>query len=340
MKRYGHLYDKIISVDNLRLADANARRGKRHNRALDRHDCNREADIQALHIALRDHTYRTSPYNHFSVHEPKERIISSLPYYPDRIVHHAIVQVLEPIWRKTLTHNTFACIKGRGITACIDYTARCIRRHRNAERLYCLKIDIRKYYNSVDHGVLKSIIRRKIKDREVLALLDEIIDSHDGLPIGNYTSQFFANIYLAYLMHHINEDLHLDAVEYADDIVVFAEDKATLHNALADIRGYIESQLHLQVKDNWQIFPIADNRQDRRGRSLDYVGYCTYRYARLLRKRIKHNLCRAISRLRHRLTTTAKEFKQAIAPWIGWARHCNSRNLFTHIIPQEYASII
>lgn len=89
-----------------------------------------------------------------------------------------------------------------------------------------------------------------------------------------------------------------------------------------------------------QIFPIADNRQDRRGRSLDYVGYCTYRYARLLRKRIKHNLCRAISRLRHRLTTTAKEFKQAIAPWIGWARHCNSRNLFTHIIPQEYASII
>lgn len=128
MKRIGHLYDKIISIENLQRADEKARCGKTHTYGVRVHDKNREANILALHEALLTKTYRTSNYDIFTVYEPKERIIYRLPYYPDRIVHHAIMNVLEPIWVKTFTHNTFSCIKGRGIEGCARYVDKLIRK--------------------------------------------------------------------------------------------------------------------------------------------------------------------------------------------------------------------
>ena len=208
--------------------------------------------------------------------------------------------------------------------------------------MYCLKIDIRKFYPSIKHDVLKRIVRKKIKDTDLLWLLDEIIDSTDGLPIGNYLSQFMANLILSYFMHYVNETLKLDCAEYADDIVFFASDKALLHRAFYEhIRPYIEQKLQLEVKGNYQVFPIAENRYDKHGRALDYVGYKFYRKQKLIRKSIKHNFARAVAKLyRKKRPVSDKSFKQAVAPWLGWAKHSNSKYLLHILLKHRYESVL
>jgi RNA-directed DNA polymerase len=338
MKRIGNLYERIISVENLRLADEKARRGKLRSYGVRRHDKHREANILALHEALRDKTFRTSKYDVFMIHEPKERVIYRLPYYPDRIVHHAIMNVLEPIWVSVFTHNTYSCIKGRGIEGCARHAEKMIRRY-EGRPLYCLKIDIRKCYPSMSHEVLKGIVRRKIKDKDLLWLLDEIIDSAPGLPIGNYLSQYLANLNFAYFMHWVNEELKLECEEYADDFVFYSESKERLREAFPKIRRYIEEELRLSVKDNWQVFPVAENCYDKHGRAIDFVGYRFFKRQKLMRKGIKKNLCRMVARLRGR-ALTAKEYRQRIASWLGWARHSDSKHLLQTIIGKSYGSIL
>ncbi len=339
MKRIGNLYEQIISLDNLRLADEKARRGKQNTYGVRMHDKNRERNILALHDTLLQKTYKTSKYDVFSVHEPKERIIYRLPYYPDRIVHHAIMNILEPIWVKTFTYNTYSCIKKRGIEGCAKRVEKIIGSY-EGRPLYCLKIDITKFYPSLKHDVLKRIIRRKIKDKDLLWLLDEIIDSVEGLPIGNYLSQYIANLALCYFMHYVNEELHIDCTEYADDIVFFADNKETLHKTFHNkIKPYIEKEIGLKVKDNWQVFPIARNRYDTKGRALDYIGYKFYRKQKLMRKSIKQNFCRKVAYL-NKTNTDPKEYKQEIASWTGWAKHSNSEHLLRTIIKEEYYKLI
>lgn len=336
MKRIAGLYEKIISVENLRLADEKARRGKTHTYGVRVHDKHREADIQALHEALRTKTFKTSKYDVFTVYEPKERLIYRLPYYPDRIVHHAVMNILEPIWTRLFTHNTFSCIKGRGIEGCARQVDKIIKKYKGRP-LYCLKIDLKKFYPSINHRVLKRIVRRKIKDKDLLWLLDEIIDSATGLPIGNYLSQYLANLILCYFMHEVNEVLKLDCTEYADDIAFFSDSKEKLRKAFMEFIRPKLSELMLTVKGNWQIFPIAENRYDKGGRALDYVGYKFYRKQKLIRKSIKQNFCRAAARLNKRKPTLpVKAYKQEVAPWLGWAQHSNSRNLLRTIIKKEY----
>lgn len=340
MKRIGYLYERIISVENLKLADEKARKGKTSSYGVKLHDKNREANILALHEALRTKTYRTSKYDVFTIYEPKERIIYRLPYYPDRIVHHAIMNILEPIWVKTFTHNTFSCVKGRGIEGCARYMEKLIRKY-DGKPLYCLKIDIKKFYPSLDHETMKRQIRRKIKDPDLLWLLDEIIDSTDGLPIGNYLSQYLANLTLCYMMHKLNEQERVDIDEYADDICVLSESKERLREILEFIRNDLTA-LKLVLKGNYQIFRVAFNRFDKNGRAIDYVGYKFYRNQKLLRKSIKQNFCRRIARLNaEKPVKDLKAYKQAVAPWLGWAKHSNSKNLLrTTIYPSYYGSIL
>ena len=128
----------------------------------------------------------TYKYDTFIIREPKERLIFKLPYYPDRIVHHAIMNILEPIWRSVFITNTYSCIKKRGIHKALYDIQSALKDKQNT--VYCLKLDVRKFYPSIDHEILKQIVRKKIKDNKLLALLDGIIDSVEGVPIGNYLS--------------------------------------------------------------------------------------------------------------------------------------------------------
>lgn len=351
MKRIGNLYDKIISIDNLRLADQKARRGKHRSYGVIRHDRNREANLIALHEALLTKTYRTSPYEVFKVFEPKERLIYRLPYYPDRIVHHAIMNVLEPIWVSVFTHNTFSCVKNRGIEGCARSVERHIRKYAGRP-LYVLKIDLKKFYPSMPHDTIKKAVRWKIKDKSLLWLIDEIIDSVNGtphpiregevcdgesLPIGNYLSQYLANLVLAIFMHLCNEEWKIDVDEYADDFTFYSDNKNRLRKLFhAKIRPYLEDVLGLKVKDNWQIFPIAKNSKDKHGRALDFVGYKFYREQKLIRKSIKQNFCRTVARLNKRPNIAFADYKQRVASWLGWAQHSNSRHLLKTIIKPEF----
>lgn len=352
MKRIGNLYDKIISVENLQLADEKARRGKLRTYGVRQHDKNREANILALYDALLTKTYRTSEYKLFKVYEPKERLIYRLPYYPDRIVHHAIMNILEPIWVSVFTHNTFSCVKNRGIEGCARSVERHIRKY-DGKPLYILKIDIKKFYPSLKHRVLKKTVRWKIKDKDLLWLIDEIIDSVNGtphpvrtdelcngesLPIGNYLSQYLANLSFAKFMHLCNEVWHIDADEYADDFSFYGTSPEWLRMMFfKHIKPYIENELELEIKSNWQIFPLAKNREDKHGRALDFVGYKFYREQKLIRKSIKKNFCRVVAKLNKRTPSLPLvEYKQRVASWLGWAQHSNSRHLLKTIIKSDF----
>ena len=348
MKRINNIYEQIISLENLRRADEKARRGKLSTYGVRTHDLNREANLLALHEALLTKRFRTSPYEVFVVREPKERLIYRLPYYPDRIVHHAIMNVLEPLWLKVFPYNTYSCIKGRGIHGAMKRVKEILRDRENSR--YCLKIDIKKFYPSIDHNVAKRIIRRKIKCKDTLTLLDEIIDSVNGfpdpldttkvcngrsLPIGNYLSQYLANLILSYLVHKINES-GIKSVIYADDGVFFSGSKEALHRLRRFIEEYLKTELQLTLKGNYQVFPIAENRYDKHGRGLDFVGFVFYRNQTQIRKGIKKNFCRVAARLNRRNPpVSVKEYKRGICSWLGWAKYSDSKHLLKTIIKQD-----
>ncbi len=310
MKRHGNLYSQIISIENLMLADTRARKGKRNQYGVKVFDRNREGNFNLLHTMLKEKQYNTSTYSKFTVFEPKERLVSRLPYFPDRITHHAIMNVLEEIFVHTFTSDTYSCIKGKGIHAAANAVKQALRNH--TETKYCLKLDIKKFYPNINHDVLKSLLRKKIKDNNLLWLLDEIIDSAPGVPIGNYLSQYFANFYLTYFDHWIKEQKQVKHYfRYADDLVFLSSDKQMLHQLLSDVRNYLNENLKLQVKENYQVFPVAS-------RGIDFVGYKFFHSHTLLRKTIKKSFARMLK---------SNKNKESIASYKGWAIHCNSKNL-------------
>jgi retron-type reverse transcriptase len=327
MKRIGNIYEKIIDIDNLRLADEKARRGKLKSHGVIRHDKNREENILRLHEMLKNKTFRTSEYDIFKIYEPKEREIYRLPYFPDRIVHHAIMNVLEPIWVSIFTTDTFSCIKNRGIHGAMQKVKTAMRDVENTQ--YCLKIDVKKFYPNIDHDILKEIIRRKIKCKDTLELLDQVIDSAPGVPIGNYLSQYFANLYLAYFDHWIKEEMGIKYYfRYADDMVFLHADKAFLHGLLVCVNNYLHTELKLSLKGNFQVFPI-----DARG--LDFVGFRFYHTHTLIRESIKKNFCKAVAKLNKNKNISDNDYKQRISSWLGWAKYSNSKHLLKSIIKSE-----
>lgn len=161
------------------------------------------------------------------------------------------MNTLEPIWLSIFTKNTYSCIKNRGIHKLVNNLKKALKSDPEGTK-YCLKLDIKKFYPSINHDILKQIIRYKIKDEELLQLLDEIIDSAEGVPIGNYLSQFFANLYLAYFDHWIKEILKvIYYFRYCDDITILGSSKEELHEYFLKIQEYLEVNLKLQVKPNW-----------------------------------------------------------------------------------------
>ena len=333
MKRYSHLFETIISIDNLKLADKKARKGKGNNYGIMLHDKNREENIFKLHEALKSGSFHTSEYTTFKIYEPKEREIYRLPYYPDRIVHHAIMNIMEPIWTKIFTADTCSCIKGRGLKGAYERTKRYLNDVKGTK--YCLKIDIRKFYPSINHDKLKEIIRKKIKDNKLLNLLDEIIDSADGVPIGNYLSQYFANLFLAYFDHYVKEVLKMKYyVRYADDMIFLASTKEELEHILVKIKEYI-GELNLRLKGNEQIFPVAWNREDKYARGIDFVGYVFYHNQILLRKTIKKAFARKCVYMNSLKEIFPMAYKSGMSSWWGWIKYSDSRFLARRYIKKE-----
>lgn len=330
VKRKGNLISSLCRMDNILLADTNARKAKRRSRRfIEKHDKNIIEEDRALARSFSDLSYKTSPYVTYKIYEPKERLIYRLPYYPDRIAHHAIMNVVKEHWTKQFITNTYSCIEHRGIHKCLKDLKRDLRKTRgNNETQYCLKLDITKFYPSIDHNILKSIISRKIKDTKVLEILYEIIDSVNGIngiygkgvPIGNYLSQYFANLYLTGFDHWCKEELKCRYYyRYADDIVILGESKAHLRNVLVAIKLYLKHVLKLGVKGNYQIFPVES-------RGIDFVGYAfRHDYIRV-RKGIK-NSCR--KRIRH-----SNNLAGILPSYFGWFQHCNAVNLKRTILDE------
>src|SRR5690606_34753059 len=185
---------------------------------------------------------------------------------------------------------------------------------------YCLKMDITKFYPSIDHNVLKSLLRRKFKDQDLLWLLDEIIDSAPGLPIGNYLSQYLANFYLSYFDHLIKEKKGVKYYfRYADDLVILSSSKSYLHSLLKEIKIHLDGLLNLKVKEDYQVFPVAS-------RGVDFVGYVHYHSHTMLRKSIKKRFARAVAK---------NKGSESIAAYWGWAKHANTKNLLKKLLTDE-----
>lgn len=310
MKRQGNLYHKIISIENLQLADKKAQRGKKYQTGIITHNKQKEQNIQRLHENLKNGTYKTSEYSVFTIFEPKERTISRLEYYPNRIVHHAIMNILEPIFTKSFIAQTYSCIKGRGIHKCLNDLFVALKQDTNNK--YCLKLDIEKFYPSVDATILKDRLCVKIKDKQLLNLLGEIIDSNKkGLPLGNYLSQWLANFYLNQFDHWLKEVKKVKHYfRYCDDLVILHHDKAYLHKLRAEIQQYLSVNLKLTLS-NYQVFPVN-------ARGIDFVGYVSYPTHILLRKSIKQRWKRMLNKYPN---------KKSKASYNGWLLHCNSTNL-------------
>lgn len=309
MKRISNLYAQICSLKNLQEADAKAQKGKVGQYGVELHNRNREGNLLVLQDALQSRTFRTSTYDVFTVHEPKERIVYRLPYFPDRIAHHAIMNVLEPIFVANFTTDTYSCLKTRGIHACLRRLKADLRDVTGTK--YCLKLDITKFYPSIDHDILKVLLRRKFKDPDLLWLLDEIIDSAPGLPIGNYLSQYLSNFFLSYFDHWIKEEKRVRYYyRYADDLVILHSDSAFLHTLLEEVRTYLEG-LKLMVKDNYQVFPVE-------ARGIDFIGYVCYHTHVRIRKSIKQNAARKLA--------TNPDHKSK-SSYLGWLGHANARHL-------------
>jgi RNA-directed DNA polymerase len=310
MKRISNLYNHICSLENLRLADQLASKGKGRQIGVKEHMANQETNIEILHTMLIERTFKTAQYKTFIIFEPKRREIFRLPYFPDRIVHHAIMNVLEPVWVPMFTSDTYSCIKGRGVHSAGRSVKEALKNE--SETRYCLKLDVQKFYPSIDHDILKHIIRKKIKDTDLLQLLDNIIDSADGLPIGNYLSQYLANVYLTYFDHWLKEVVGVKHYfRYCDDMVILSANKTDLHRILGLIRSYLKDQLRLTIKGNYQIFPVEK-------RGIDFVGYKFFHTHTLLRKSIKQNYARAVAK---------RKGQSSIAAYEGWAKHANTLHL-------------
>lgn len=318
MKRKGNLYKKIINFDNLSLANEKARKGKRNTYGVKLFNTNPEGKLMLLQETLINKNYKTSEYDIFTVFEPKERLVYRLPYYPDRIAHHAIMNILEPIFVANFTADTYSCIKGKGIHKCAYALKKALQDQPNT--IYCLKIDITKFYPSIDHAVLQKLLRRKFKDKDLLWLLDEIIQSAPGLPIGNYLSQYLANFYMSGFDHWIKEQKAVKYYfRYADDIVILAPNKGYLHQLLSEIKTYLKTELRLNVKENYQVFPVES-------RGIDFIGYKFYHTHTLLRKQIKKNFAKMLQN---------NPNEASIASYMGWASHCDSKNLIKTLLPNE-----
>lgn len=324
MKRIGNLYHKIYDIENIKLAHQNARKGKTHYTEVKKVDYNIDYYCNLILVMLVDKTFKNSKYETFIKNDKgKDRTIYKLPYFPDRIIHHAILQVLEPIWKKTFIKNTYQSIKCRGVHKAKKDVLKAIQSI-DGSSIYYGQLDIKKFYPSVDNKIMNSLISRKIKCKDTQWLLSEIIFSIDGLPIGNYLSQYLGNLYLTYLDHYIKEELKIKHYfRYCDDIVILGNDYDSIVSTMREIGKKLQ-ELKVVVKD----YPKVDTLDN----GLDFLGFVFKPRHTLLRKRIADNFKKSVKNF---ITNPTEKLFNSIISYNGWVIASNSYNLWTKHITNE-----
>ncbi|MEC4815117.1 MAG: RNA-directed DNA polymerase [Scytonema sp. PMC 1069.18] len=333
MKRHGNLWSQVIDFENLLEAARQAQKGKRFQKNVLKFNYNLEQELLQIRKELEEKTYQPGDYTTFQIVEPKRRMISAAPYR-DRVVHHALYNIVAPLFEQTFIDDSYANRVGFG-------THRALRRFTGFSRssYYVLQCDIRKYFPSIDHEILKTLLRRKLKCKHTLWLIDTIIDSSNeqesvldhfpgddllaplqrrrGLPIGNLTSQFFANIYLNGFDHFVKEQIKARKyVRYVDDFALFSDDWGFLAEARVAIEEYLAG-LRLRIH------PVKSQLFETRY-GASFLGF------RVLSDRIRvrtENLRRARRRLRRMQREYAqgkigcKEVSQSIQSWVAHLEH-------------------
>ena len=313
---------KITGMENLKSAHQNAKHGKSKYKQVQWVDDHLDECLEALQKSLKDGTYQTSKYSIFTkIDKDKERLISSLPYYPDRITHWAIMLVIEDIMLKTMITQSCAALPKRGGHYALLLETRYLTEHPE-ETKYCLKLDVKKFFQNIDKDILLNILSRKFQDKELLKLLEELIYSYElsGIPIGNYVSQYFANIYLTYFDHYVKEVLHVKYyVRYMDDMVIFSNSKDELRALYERIDDYLRNNLELEIKSNYQIFPV-----DTRG--VDFVGYRHFRSYVLLRNSTAKKFKKVTTNILKKGYVDDHDYA-SVNSYMGILNWCNSNRL-------------
>lgn len=265
MKRAGNLYPLIAEPDNLRLAFLKAVRGKRGKNEVRAYGARLDENLLLLREQLLTQRPDVGHYSFFTVYDPKERVICAASF-PERVLHHAVMNVCEPVLERYAIHDSYACRTGKGMHAAVRRAQEFSRMHP-----WYLKLDVRKYFDSIDHATMRRLLSRRIKDSDLLTLFGRILSTYEttpgrGLPIGNLVSQHLANFYLGHLDHWVKETLRVRGyVRYMDDFVLWEETKDPLQIHLRAIRGFLSSELGLELKENVQI--------NRCARGLPFLGY-------------------------------------------------------------------
>ncbi len=318
MRRVGHLFERVCAFDNLLGAFERAFRGSGRTREACRFHFRLEPELLALQRELWEGIYEPAPYRYFRILDPKERTISVAPFR-DRVVHHALVGVLEPVFERRFLFDSYATRKGKGTHRAVRRAQQCLRRN-----AWFVKMDVARFFDSVDHGVLLEIVRRRIKDARVLDLVRRILVTSDrsrglsrgkGLPIGNLTSQFFANVYLDPLDHFLKDDRAVPGyVRYMDDMVVFGPTRECVKGVLHETEGFLEDRLRLRLNPRATLL-------NRSSRGLPFLGFRVF--PGLVRVRREN-----IRRLKGRMRDRQKALARGALTEEGFAE--SVRSLFAH----------
>lgn len=327
MKRRGHLLEAIADPANLRLAFWKAAKGKRAKADCRAFQEKLDANLAALRADLLAGQTRAGAYHYFTIHDPKERTICAASFR-ERVLHHALMNVCEPVLERAAIFDSYACRKGKGQLAAV-------RRAESYARHYgwFLKLDIRKYFDSVDHGTLQALLRRKFKDPTVLALFDQVLASYQtapgrGLPIGNLTSQHFANFYLSPLDRFLKEALLRQAyVRYMDDFVVWGESGAELRAVWREVEAFLTAELRLELKRS-----VALNKT---AFGIDFLGYRLHPGELRLTRRSKLRFSRKFRRYEREHADgrwTERQLQQRMQALVAFTLPAQSRNWRRHVM--------
>ena len=317
MKRTGFLIERIADLDNLSEAYIKACRGKRDRQEVKDFSRTLDCNIHRLRRGILSGDISIGEYTFFTIADPKQRRICAASF-PERVLHHAIINICHPYFDRTLIDDSYATRPDKGIYSALDKVGKSCRRFH-----YVAKLDVRKYFDSIRHDILKERLRRLFKDPGLLDIFDRIIDSYSvgvdkGLPIGNLTSQYFANYYLSSLDHYIKEQLRVPIyIRYMDDMLLFRNDRTILYE---DVKSIVDAagRIGLQMKPP-VIVPCY--------KGVAFLGYKSYPYKRLLEKRSKRRFQRKMELYADYLNDnvwTQQEYAEHVIPLLAFVSKADS----------------